>query len=149
VGLTHLKAQTETVDTPGGKFVVRGLSLDDVVAVCSGHVTTLSLLFNKIKANADATFSLTDSIGIFTLLATDAPKAAAMIIAVAASDDSAVTEKELIAARKLAFPAQIDALEKIAKLTFSTEADLKKVVEMIIRVANGTTSAISTIRQQA
>ena len=141
MGLSHLKAQVATVNSPGGKITVRGFSLDDVIAVVGRHQAVLSELFAKIRSNSDGSFSLDDSMGLATTLFAAAPNAAVEIIAAAAD------EPDVELARKLAFPIQIEILEACAKLTFATAGSAKKVLETIIRVANGATAAITAIRQ--
>ena len=156
MGLSHLTTPTAQVEAPGGEFTVRGLSLDDIITIVGAHTGPLSALFTKIKMSGDGKFSLDDMTCMLTMLAVAAPEAAAQIIAVAANvrrygDDGESLPMDLTSDMAMAasfpFPVQLDALEQIAKLTFTTAGSLKKVLETIIRVVKGTTDAMLMVRQ--
>lgn len=138
MGLSHLKLASETVVTPGGEsFSVRGLSFVDISAVVRPYGPQLGSLFDGFK---DGTFSLDDPTALLSNLINRAPEAAALVIAVAAD------EEDVALAARLPFPVQLEALEKIAGLTFASEGGAKKVLETIIRVATGTTSALASLK---
>jgi hypothetical protein len=153
VGLKHLNLQVASVETPGGSFSVRGLSLDDIIIIVRRHAVVLDGLFSRLRMSAESSLSLDDTGALVVLLVKEAPEAASEIIVLAARDapdpdegDLSIDEDELRIARSLPFPAQIDALEKIGKATFATEGSLKKVVETAVRVARSVTQAISALR---
>lgn len=126
MGLNHLTFKTETVQTSGGEFTVRGLTLPDVVEIFSSNTSQLSALFDEIKIGKDGQVVLSN-MGVFALhIAQAAPDVASDIISRAADED------DRSIARGFVLPVTIDALEKIGRLTFATEGSAKKFMETII-----------------
>lgn len=141
MGLKHLTALTRDVQVSDGEsFAVRGLSIEDLVVVVEQHQAELTPLFNQVQAGE---VSLTDTSVLATLLFKQAPRAAAHVIARA--EDPLADEQDVVAAKGLPFPVQLDALEKIAELTFKSAAP-KKVGEMVIRMLMGVTVAIRDLK---
>jgi hypothetical protein len=138
VGLKHLRIQTETVETAGGEFAVRGLSLPDIAEIFEAERAPLSKLFGEIAVDGAGGVLLDDMAGLAVKLASVAPSVVARIIA------SAADEEDETIALELPFPVQIDALEKIGRLTFATEGAAKKVMETIIRMVKGANAAIKS-----
>jgi hypothetical protein len=120
-----------SVGTADDEFFVRGLGLADIVAIFDANREQVSAVFAEIAIRPDAEMVLADMGGFATNLARGAPRVVAHIIARAAD------EEDPGLAEALPFPVQIDALEKVAQLTFATEAAAKKVMETIIRMASG------------
>lgn len=124
----------------GGGFDVFGLSLPSIVAVCRNHFEDCRQLFMQLasqSAGQQVTLAQATAIGDNLLLT--APRIAAEFIARSAG----YTESEavdLFAA--LPFPVQLDALEKIASLTFTTEMPPKKVLEVVVRAVTGLASPV-------
>jgi hypothetical protein len=143
MGLSHLKRLREEVQVGDDKFEVRGLNLTDITVIVqsNGVLAPLSELFANLQMGGDGEFALNDSASVAAALAQAAPLAVSLIIACAAD------EEDVAWVREIPFPAQIDALEKIAKLTFATEGGPKKVLETIIRVANGATATLGSLQR--
>ena len=144
MGVKHLRIPEETIDTPGGKLTVRGVSLPDIVALVRHHGPAMSGLFSKVMSGGDVRLNL-ESIGALGQeLLTQAPAAAVELIVLAADDDP--NDPEAIdTVRRLSFPVQLEALEKIGRLTFETEGGIKKVAETVIRVASGMSGAVAEL----
>lgn len=143
MGIKHLRIPEETIETPDGKLTVRGVSLPDVVALVRNHGPVFSSLFSKVMAGDNVSLSLAEIGAVGQELLTNAPEAAAEIIVLACDD--VVDKESMNIARRLPFPIQLEALEKIGRLTFSTEGALKKVVETVIRVAEGTSGKLAEL----
>ena len=143
MGLKHLKLPTETVETPGGDFAVRGISFSDVSALIQSDGPELSALFDHYSGSLNGDdLSTTEVMALSGSLNEIAPDIAAKIIVTAADGD----EDDLATIRKLPFPVQVDALEKIVKLTFDSTGGPKKLVETAIRVFRGTTSLMGELQ---
>jgi hypothetical protein len=143
MGLRSLRLPTETVEVPGSdSFAVRGLSLQDVTVLVRKHGPILTMLFEKFKTQTgDLSPETVAALG--TSLLETAPEVASEIIALA---EGSAEAEDVEGAARLPFPVQVDALEKIATLTFTSEAAIKKVVETVIRAATGVTSLTTSLK---
>lgn len=131
-----LKFAEAEVETSGGKFAVRGLSLHDVSAIVSEHGTAARKVFDRAMAGQ---ISKEDTASIGKILFEEAPELVIALIAVAAGHNS---PEGLAQAKKLNLSEQIAALEKIAELTFATEGSGKKVIAAAIRCLQAITAAL-------
>lgn len=140
MGLKALKLPEATVEFPGGAFAVRGLCLNDISWLVQRHGGKLNALFTQFQSdNGELTAEGVASFALPLLQA--APDIAAELIACASGDaeDSAI-------AATLPFPVQLDALEKLAGLTFNAEGGPKKLVETVVRMAQGTTGLLAELK---
>lgn len=143
MGLKHLKLPTEEIKTPGGTFAVRGLSFVDVSALVRTDGAELSALFDHYSgAIKGENVSTAEVMALSGSLVDIAPDMAAKVIVVAADGD----DDDLAMVRKLPFPVQVEALEKIAQLTFDSAGGPKKLLETVIRVFRGTTSLMTDLQ---
>lgn len=133
--LTELGFATESVKLAKGDLTLRGLSLSDILSLYRANAEALRKLYTQVTLDTGQKLSLENESDVVALIAASAPEIVAQIIAMAADEPTAVD-----VARRLAFPVQIEALEKIGKLTFSQEGGPKKVVEAIVRMTGGITS---------
>lgn len=139
MSLKSLRLPEAKVELPDGGFVVRGLSLNDVSILAQRHGKRLNELFQQFTEQGDLT---TETVAAFALpLLQSAPEIAAELIACAAGDPD---DAEI--AGRLPFPVQIDALEKIAILTFEAGGGPKKLLETVVRLAQGTTSLLESLK---
>jgi|HigsolmetaAR201D_1030396.scaffolds.fasta_scaffold06733_7 hypothetical protein len=144
MGLKDLKLAREEVKMAGGSFAVRGLSFVDITALVRSYGAEIRAFYDHYAAQAvsgeldDSTLA---SAGV-TLLEM-APNIAAAIIAHAADEPD---DEGIQTARQLPLSAQIDALEKIARLTFEAEGGPKKVLEAVISAFRGTTEVVGSLR---
>lgn len=140
MGLKDLKIPESIIETPGGSFAVRGLSLDDLAWLVRRHGDSMSKLFNDFTAS-DAELT-SDSVARFLLpLVEQMPGLISELIACAAGD---AEDAPLV--RQQPFPVQIDALEKTIDLTFDAAGGPKKLVETVVRLAQGTTGLLEGLK---
>ena len=130
----------EPVTFAGGKFSVRGLALSDITILVAFHKDRLGELFEQFAVpGADSKLELTPESGVPFALAfiQMAPTIAAHIIALADVREEG-EDPDILTALKLPLDVQLDALEKILKLTFQMEGGPKKVLEMVMRAVVAT-----------
>lgn len=131
MSLKSLKLPTKMVPVPGGDddqaFAVRGLTLSDIKQFLLDNAIETQMVFDSAKSMADG--NDVDWTGFAASLINVAPRLVAQAIAVASDDPDSVKIAE-----KLPIEVQIDALDKIASLTFSTEGGPKKVLEIVMRL---------------
>jgi len=140
MGLKDLKIPEAIIEIPGGNFAVRGLSLDDLAWLVRRHGEAMRKVFSEFTASdADLT---SDSVAGFLLPLVDSmPGLVSEIIACAGGEAG---EADLV--RKLPFPVQIDALEKVIDLSFDAAGGPKKLVETVVRMAQGTTGLLESLK---
>lgn len=145
MGLSSLKIRWEDVEVaPGESFPVRGLSLPDVTRLVRNHGGALSQLVEAF-ASGQMGAALEDIGSLASKLMDQAPAAASEAIALAASRGNPTLEEIEIAAT-LPIGVQLDAIEKIGRLTFGTEGAAKKALEMFVKVARGMSSTLKSVR---
>lgn len=146
MALPNYQVPTRVVGLPNGEpFAVRGLSLSDITILVTRHGDVLRAMFDKFaqssEENGEVNINLGDIKEVGMRLLSGAPLIAADIIAIGADAPEARDQ-----ALKLPFPAQLEALEQIALLTFDTAGGLKKVLEIVIRVLRGMTDLAEGLR---
>ena len=115
---------TREVEVPGaGSFDVRGLALEDAAFLFRKHASVFEDVYAEVKNDEQLDMRLIAE----TLLKT-APEAAAEVIAIVGDSLDQVNK-----ARKLPLPVQLTALVDIAGLTFHSEDDVKKTLELVIQ----------------
>ena len=139
MALSDLKLSSETVVTPGGEFSVRGLTIEDLTALFRRHSSVMSGLFDRMVSDPEAALEVSAVLG--ARLLDEAPDLMVEVIAMAADEPERAD-----VVRKLPFPCQVDALEKIGALTFASEAELKKALETVILMASGATKTLQGLQ---
>jgi hypothetical protein len=140
--LKELRLPEEIIDAPGGKLTVRGVSLSDVIALVRHHGPVIRSLFKEVMDGGDVKISLDSIGGMGQDMLAKSPEIVAELIALAAGDGD---KDSIRIAGRLPFPVQIEAIEKIARLTFAAEGGLGKLIETVIRVAQGTTGVVEEL----
>lgn len=132
MALKDVAIPRRTVDlSVSGDVQLRGLTLTDIMSVYRHHGGQLGIVFTTLM---DKNQTLSDSTlqAAIRELAMSAPEALAEIICLAADEpdmhDTAV---------RLPLLDQASILEAIFELTLTSEADLKKLVETVLRALNG------------
>lgn len=130
--LETLVHPTEAVDYGDQRFEVRGLSLADITRIVREHRGVCADLYTQAVAG-----KLTGSVEEIALSMLDdfVPLAALVIACGTGSPKSAAK------AAQLPLSVQIDAIEKICRLTLIAHGGLGKLVEIVIR-ATGTAKAL-------
>lgn len=142
MGLQDIVLATASVKVSDGvQFAVRGLSPYDVATLYSRYQDEMANLFRRVmdKANTDQT------VDVETDVIMKAPELVAAAITLASSIDPADNEtflKAMSTARQLPVGAQVDALEKIGGLTFTSDMPPGKFVRLIVEIMQGMTIAI-------
>ncbi len=145
MSLTAFEPKTEMVELPGGgSFAVRGLSLEDFTVLLRAHYEPISTLFDRYVAESAAeavdqketggVMGLGDVRGVVLEALEHAPGLIGDVIARAAEE----TENPH-RARLLPMGVQIDAIEKVIRLTLEAEGGLEKLVETVSRLAGSLT----------
>lgn len=126
----------ETVRVGEEGFEVRGMSFDDVSRIVVKHAAVAAGLFTQFMARAEGQEAAQiDLKAVGRDLIADAPAVVVDIILLAG--DSDITEgkqpsADRVTVRSLPIPVQMDALDKIGRLTFTSEETLGKMLEMVI-----------------
>jgi len=139
MGLKHIKLPSAEVEFSGSNIAVRGLSLDDVAYLVRQHQKSLETLYNEFQAVGD--LSASGAMAFVGPLVERTPQLAADIIACGAGD-----HEDAGIARTLPFPVQVELLEHIIRLTFSSEGGPKKLLETVVRLTEGTTALVDTLK---
>lgn len=144
MALADFDTATEEVALPKGKsFSVRGICLDDLTLLLRHRGAEIRAFFAKYNADpAKGGLPAAFSADVGMTLLEAAPMLVAEIIACAADEPAMIAK-----AAKLPLNAQLDALEKIATLTFDAEGGPKKFIEAVIRVMSGTTDLMIDLNQ--
>ena len=142
--LSDLQLPTETVEVPGTgvKLVLRGLSVSDAAELIRKHGETLNHVYVSSGISGDGEVPPMQDMA--RALMQTAPLAVAEIIALSNGQPHMVA-----AAARLPFPVQVEALTKIAALTFYSEADLGKFLETVIMGSRTVTGLIHKLASPA
>lgn len=155
MGLRNLPLPMKTVEVADGvTFTVRGFSPNDALGLYHRHRGELSALFDQFTAKAKATDGDVDPTDIAHLganMVSGAPRIMAEIVAVAsgskpphddASDDGEF-EADVEAALNLSAGVQMDALQKVADLTFTPDMPPGKFLAVVVSLAQSATASMT------
>lgn len=130
MGLKNLVIASETVEVPGNEpLVVRGLGLDSVIFLVRNNQSGLEEVFSHVQ---NGTIQASSIEGLAVTLADRAGPLAFQIIACGAGEPS---EWKQVA--YLPLPVQVEALEKIIRLTFAGDGGVEKFLETVTRMMSG------------
>lgn len=131
---------TATVQMGKREVPITGLPLDAIVDISRRHWNDVNGLFgnlvSQVEADQDINLDMANWLGGAVLTAL--PQVAAEIITVCAG--WSLEAAEIV--RALPAPTQLDALDKIAALTFTSEMPPKKVIETVVRMLVGATKPL-------
>lgn len=139
MSLRDLAVPEEVVEIPGGSFAVRGLNTDDIAFLVRRHGPAMEKAYTDFMAR-EGDFTAEDIKDFLVPLIEFAPSLVAEMIACAADDMESVP-----VARRLPFPTQIDAVEKVVTLTFDAAGGPKKFMETVMRLLQGTTGLLESL----
>lgn len=150
MGFGTFTPKTEMVQFPGGEFAVRGLSLEDFTVLLRKHYEPAKAIFDRYvnEAAIEAVDSATNGTPIGLSRVQDvvmealevAPALLADVIARAADE----TERPEMA-RYLPMGVQVDAVEKIVRLTLEAEGGVEKLAESVRKLV-GSLADLNTTR---
>lgn len=142
--LTKVKIVREEVTMDDGqKFDVRAITTNDLMLLVSDHGGALGAAFAQLQMKQQQGEGDLDNTTIRDALfgmARDFPDVVAAVIAL--SSDSYL-EGGIEIAKDLPFPDQIQALEKIFTLTFSSEGAVKKLLETVVAAITSVASGLT------
>lgn len=149
MGLRNLTFPTIEVQTSGGPLPVRGLSLDHILGLFYRHRKEISALYESLISRVKAGESTSDDITVLAIQLVDAaPLIAAEIVALAAGSNPTDFEGfvgDVGIVRGLSIAEQIDALEKIAGQTFTSDMPAGKVFALALQAMQAGSSAASSL----
>lgn len=120
----------------GDGFSVRGLSPTHVLGLYFRHAGELGNLFDNVASAyvSGGTLTPEDTGALLLKLLNDAPLIMAELVALSAGGDPSDSETfvaDVAIAKDLPFPVQVDALTKIAGLTFTSDMPVGKFVRLL------------------
>ena len=133
-------------------FVVRGLTPVGVFSLYKRHTGQLGEMFDRVMASVRDTGSAANAdieAAVLALLR-DAPVLLGELIVIGCGgspDDIDDFETSYGIATALPFPAQVDALHKIASLTFTSDMPVGKFAALIVSLAQKATAAMGAMTQ--
>lgn len=149
--LKMYQAPTASVDlgNGGGPIVLRALTTNDIFLLFRDYKAELAAFYDSLialrkESGKTAEQILVDMPALAMSMLEHIPHVAGHAIALAAGEPE---EKDTAIA--LRFPVQLEALEKIFVLTFSGAESVKKVLEVVIRSASGTTRLLKTLGEDS
>ncbi|ARW18368.1 phage pre-tape measure protein [Komagataeibacter europaeus] len=139
--LQDIVLATATVKVSDGvQFAVRGLSPYDVAVLYTHYRADMTEMFRRITSKASAN----EAVDLEADVIMQAPELVAEMITLASNTDPAdesMFQKAVSVAQRLPLAAQLDALEKIGGLTFTSEMPPEKFVRLIAEAIQRMTTA--------
>lgn len=141
MGLQDFEVRREDIPLPNsGSFAVRGLGLNDVTRLMALYGPTLTILFNKFVGDIRLKQLTPEAMGfVINEVLKESPEIAFKIIAIAADEDGTPGESKI---PQIGIIAQMEALTRIVELTLISEAEVKKLVEIVTKALTGTTGVV-------
>lgn len=131
MALKDIQIPKVDVQVGSDSFAVRALNLTDIEFLVRQHGEDLRQLFKEFITDAKkGDLQVTDLMPVFKQLVARCPDLVVAVIAQAADADAG--DRAVLA--KLGLSVHIDALIQISTLTLSTEGDMGKALETVIKV---------------
>lgn len=112
-------------------FSVEGLSLDTLALLVSTHMPDLEYVFGIVVHGEQPGETFQQQVARVAMgLAREAPGLVANIIAICSGEQ--LNDELIKTARRLPFPAQVQALEHIGAMTFEEAGGVKKAIESLM-----------------
>lgn len=143
--LSTLVVPTSTITSPAGDLTVRGIGANDLTLAAKDYGPQLAMLFGKVQ-HLKSEMPTEDVKTTIMNLGKEIPMVLAAVIALGCDDYSPEAVK---VASKLPFPLQAELVEAIFRLTFTSEADVKKFVESLTRMVLGVSGALTKMQATA
>ena len=144
MALRDLSLPTTQITVSGGSFAVRGLSFADITQIAQDHGAEAAMVFGEVTGQYESGTLSQD--GLRGLISRTAPRfvdLTAAVISLAADDYS---PEAIAMAKRLPVPAQVEAVEAIFLHTFTSESEVKKFAERIIRMMSGVSSTLRQVQ---
>lgn len=127
-----------TLEVPlpdGSSFAVRGIAAQDVAILIAAHASTMETFFARFQSG-EAQGQTDLAMGMS--LITEAPALMSKIIALAADEPGMES-----VVGKLPIGIQLDALQKIAKISFEASGGVGNFADAVARLVKGTTGLLA------
>ncbi|HRJ64404.1 hypothetical protein [uncultured Brevundimonas sp.] len=143
MGLRDYELPTMTVNIDAANsFDVRGIAFEDITRLVNKHGPVCVMIYTKFQQTKGEIGLRPESVGqLLSMAMGQFPEAVAELIAMAAGEPDMAAKVQ-----RLPIGVQLDAIEKIIALTFSGEADVKKLVETVTRMAEGVTTSLQSLQ---
>ncbi|POF61576.1 hypothetical protein CFR73_14510 [Novacetimonas maltaceti] len=142
MGLQDIVLATATVTVSDGvQFAVRGLAPYDVAVLYTRYQSDMTDMFRRLTSKTGAG----ETVDLETDIVMQAPELVSALITLASNTDpidDASFQKAVAIAKQLPLGAQMDALEKIGELTFSSDMPPEKFVRLIVTTMRRMTATI-------
>jgi len=140
MGLRNFVVRRTEIQLPGGdSFSVRGLGFSDVTRLVALYAPILTKLFSKVVEDVRLKTLQPEAIGqMVTEVLTETPEIAYMLIEIASDEPGTATTT----IPHIGLIAQAEAITAIVELTLLSEAEVKKLVEIITKAASGTAGVL-------
>lgn len=144
MGLRNIIIHREKVEVDENQsFMVRGITLFDIMQAVGDFGPQMALAFGKVTAREDGNpLTSAEVKGRIRDLAKEFPDVLAAAIAMA-SDDYSATAMTVV--KQLPMSVQLDAIEKVARLSFRSEGEVGKLMESLVRAVAGATGALEKV----
>lgn len=138
MGLRDIQIPKRSVTYLGNKIEVRGITVADLMAATQDYGPQIALAFGKATSGDLSDADIKTHI---LSLSREVPEVVAATIALAADE----YEPEMVdTAMKLPFGVQVELIEAIFDLTFTSEAEIKKLVESLSKLIAAASGALTT-----
>ena len=135
-------------EKPDGHFAVRGLNLSDLMRLVIDHGPMMSRIYDQFITRAGGAGGVANG-QLFTpdmvkSMMMDALKEAPELVFAAvayATDDESV--EAINGARRLPLVLQLEAMLAIMELSIQTDAELKKLQEVVLEILSKVTNAVT------
>lgn len=144
MGLRNLTFPTVAVQTSGGPLPVRGLSLDHILGLFYRHRDDVTAFYQSVIDKRGTELTANNVTGVALKMIDAAPTMVAEAIAIASGSNPLDPEftGDVGIARALSLAEQLDALEKIASQTFTSDMPPGKVFALVLQAMQAGTSAL-------
>lgn len=138
MGLRNITIQRTTVTYNGEPIAVRGLSASDIMTAARDYAPQMALAFNEVVSNGQ----IGDMKSAIMKVADEFPELVAAAIALASDE---YDDESVKTAGQLPFPTQLELVEGIFNETFTSEAEVKKLIESLTRMMLAASGALTEI----
>lgn len=139
MGLRDIVIRTKTIPVDKTSFEVRGLSMSDVMIAALDYGPQLSMVFTKLKSGEIETTDIRTSV---LALSREFPDLLSALICMAADDYDPVMVAKM---RRVPITVTVEACEAIFELTFTSEAEVKKLLESLTRMIAAGSGTLATL----
>lgn len=121
---------------------LRGLGFEDICRLARDHAPLLAVIYKRFMDEKAVGFTAEGLGALISAGMAEFPQAAAFIIGLAADDTSPETLDNI---RRTRLTVQMECMQKIIGLTFISESEIKKLVEIVTEMMAATSSAMAVL----